>query len=198
MENKSILHKIKDVFKQYAYYILLGFLILAVVVTLVVSAIVSKNKGENIEDVNVTISPYLPVINSTIYKGYYGDELVYNSTLKQWETHNGIDFQAASGSSVYSILDCVVLDDYSNIWEGSVVVVEHDNGLVSTYSSLDENIAVKKGDCVNRGQEIGKISESSSSELEAGAHLHFSLEDGFEEFDICVQKLEQQILEMEN
>lgn len=28
--------------------------------------------------------------------------------------------------------------------------------------------------------------------------LHFSLEDGFEEFDMRVQKLEQQILEMED
>jgi murein DD-endopeptidase MepM/ murein hydrolase activator NlpD len=142
-----------------------------------------KNNNEPIEDVSVSISPFLPVLNASIYKGYYGDELVYNSTLKQWETHNGIDFQAASGSSVYSILDGKVLDVYSNILEGAVVVVEHDNGLVSTYSSLDENVLVEQGDSVNRGQQLGTISETASSELDAGAHLHFSLEDNGKKID---------------
>lgn len=176
--------KIKDVFKKYSYYILLGVLVLAVVLTLIIAGVSSKNKGDEItEEVNVTISPYLPVLNASIYKGYYGNELVYNSTLKQWETHNGIDFQAASGSSVYSILDGKVIDVYSNILEGAVVVIEHDNGLVSTYSSLDEKILVEEGDSVNRGQELGTISESATSELEAGAHLHFSIEDNGKKID---------------
>jgi len=183
MEKNKLGQKIKDVFKQYSYYILLGFLLLAVVLTLIIAGVTSKDKSDQLEDVNVTVSPFLPVLNSTIYKGYYGDELVYNSTLKQWETHNGIDFQAASGSSVYSILDGTVVDVYSNILEGSVVVIEHDNGLVSTYASLDDNIVVKEGDSVNRGQELGTISETASSELEAGAHLHFSLEDNGNKID---------------
>lgn len=183
MEKNSFGQKIKDVFKRYAYYMLLGFLVLGVVLTLIIAGVNNKYKSNELEDVSVTISPYLPVLNAVIYKEYYGDELCYNSTLKQWETHNGIDFQAASGSSVYSILDGKVIDVYSNILEGSVVVVEHEDGIVSTYGSLDENVLVKEGDSVNRGQELGKISQTSSSELDAGAHLHFSITDNGNKID---------------
>ena len=56
-------------------------------------------------------------------------------------------------------------------------VIEHEDGLVSTYGSLNEELKVKEGDIVNRGQEIGAVSDSSSGEIDAGAHLHFSLTD---------------------
>ena len=122
-KTKRFKQRIKDFVSRYSYYMVLGVLILAVVVSLVVVGVVGKNNSKgSVEDVNVSINPYLPVLNATIYKDYYGDELIYNSTLKQWETHNGIDFQAASGSSVYSILDGKVIDVYSNILEGAVVV----------------------------------------------------------------------------
>ena len=183
-KNITTMQKIKDVLQKYSYYILLGVLVLAVVLTLIIAGVASnKDKSGKLENVSVTVSPYLPVLNATIYKDYYADELVYNQTLKQWETHDGIDFQAASGSSVYSILDGTVIDVYSNVLDGSVVVVEHADGIVSTYASLDENVLVKEGDRINRGQELGTISQSASSELDAGAHLHFSMEDNGSKID---------------
>jgi len=184
MENKSLGQKIKDVIKKYSYYLILGVLLLGVVLTLVIVGVTSKNDvGIESEPTNATVSPFLPVLNASIYKGYYADELVYNSTLKQWETHNGIDFAAANGSKVYSILDGKVKSVYSNLLDGAVVVVEHENGMISTYASLDENVLVKEGDNVNRGQELGTISESSGSELDAGAHLHFSIENDGKKID---------------
>ena len=184
MEGKTFVQKMKNVLQKYAYYILLGALVWTAVITLVVVGVNrSNNKSPLTEDVSVTISPYLPVLNATIYKGYSADALSYNATLKQWEVHNGIDFQTATGSSVYSILNGTVVDVYSNVLEGSVVVVEHDNGWVSTYGSLDENVSVKAGDKVERGQVLGTVADTASSELEAGAHLHFSLEDNGNKVD---------------
>ena len=184
MEEKTFVQKMKTVMQKYAYYILLGGLVLTAVITLVVVGVnLSKDKNPITEDVSVTISPYLPVLNATIYKEYSADALSYNATLKQWEVHKGIDFQTAKGSSVYSILDGTVVDVYSNVLEGSVVVVEHDNGWVSTYASLDENVSVKEGDAVNRGQVLGNVADTASSELDAGAHLHFSLEDNGKQVD---------------
>ena len=178
MEGRVFMQKIKNVLQKYGYYFMLGFLVFAAVITAVV---ISVNNGQNnkpiTEDVSVTVSPYLPVLNATIYKDYSADELLYNSTLKQWEVHKGLDFKTATGSSVYSILDGKVVDVYSNVLQGSVVVVEHDNGWVSTYASLGENVKVKEGDLVNRGDQLGVVSSSASAELDAGAHLHFSLED---------------------
>lgn len=184
MDNKSFSQKLKEGVKKYAYYIVLGVMLLAVVLTLVVVGVVgSKHDNEPTKNVSVSVSPFLPLLNATIYKDYSMDALVYNATLKQWETHDGIDLQSASGSSVYSILDGKVVDVYSNILEGAVVVIEHEDGLRSTYASLDEDVLVEEGDMVNRGQELGTISDSSSSEASAGAHLHFSLDDNGKKID---------------
>ena len=53
---------------------LLGVLVLAVVLTIVIAGVASTNEEGRVENVNVSISPYLPVLNATIYKDYYGDE----------------------------------------------------------------------------------------------------------------------------
>jgi len=178
MENYTLKQKIKDVFKRYGYYMLLGVFLLTVVVTLIIVGVNSSKPTLDEEPTiptNTTITPYMPVLNATIYKGYFADELVYNETLKQWETHNGIDFQVANGSKVYSILDGKVVDVYSNLLEGTVVVVEHNDGLKSCYGSLDDEVSVNVGDTVSRGDEIGCVSTSANSESDAGAHLHFSM-----------------------
>lgn len=185
MENNTLMHKIKNTFKRYGYYMLLGVLLLGVILTLVfVGANNSNITDEDNVPTSTKVSAYLPVLNASIYKGYYGNELVYNATLKQWETHNGIDFTSASGSNVYSILDGKVTDVYTNLLEGTVVVVEHEDGIVSTYGSLDNNtLNVKAGDNVSRGQVLGTISANAGSELDAGAHLHFSMTDNGKKID---------------
>lgn len=184
MERNNMKLKMKNMLQKYGYYILIGVLLFSVVLTLIIVAVNNSNKKqEETIPTNTIVSPYLPVLNASIYKGYYGDELIYNSTLKQWETHKAIDFSAATGSKVYSILDGTVVDVYSNLLEGSVVVIEHDNGIVSTYGSLDENLLVKEGDKVNRGQELGTISTSATNETDANAHLHFSMTDNGKKID---------------
>ena len=184
MENYDKKQKILSVLKKYKYYMLFAILIGAVVLSMVIVAS-SSNKVVEEESVptNSAVTPFMPVLNATLYKEYYGDELIYNATLKQWETHNGIDLQVASGSKVYSILDGEVKDVYSNVLEGTVVVVEHSDGLTSCYGSLDADIDVAVGDKVSRGDEIGFVSTSANAELDAGAHLHFSMFENDKKID---------------
>ena len=72
---------------------------------------------------------------------------------------------------------------YTNILDGTVIVIEHNNGLTSEYSSLGSDVKVKVGDNVSRGDIIGAVSESANRELEAGAHLHFSMKDNGKKID---------------
>lgn len=184
MENYTLKQKMTNVFKRYGYYMLLGLMVLALVLTLIIVGVnVNKSKDNVTVPTNSTVTPYMPVLNATIHKEYFGDELTYNATLKQWETHNGVDFQVASGSKVYSILDGKVSNIYTNILEGTVVVVDHDNGLQSTYGSLDADVNVKVGDSISRGDEIGMVSASATAESDAGAHLHFGLTDNGQKVD---------------
>lgn len=183
MNNLTFKQKIIKALKSYGYYMVLGLILLSLVMTFILIGINSSVGDEITEPVSVQVSPFMPVLNASIYKGYYGDELVYNETLKQWETHNGIDFSTASGSKVYSILDGKVSKVYTNVLDGTVIVIKHNNGLESTYGSLDENVLVKVGDDVSRGETIGVVSNSSSSESSAGAHLHFSMTDEGKKID---------------
>lgn len=175
MENFTIKQRLAGIFKKYGYYLLFGILSISIVITLIIVGTNANNSKDDTIPTNSAVTPFMPVLNATLYKEYYGDELIYNSTLKQWETHNGIDLQVSSGSKVYSILDGEVIDVYSNVLEGTVVVIEHDDGLTSCYGSLDSEVNVEIGDSVSRGDAIGTVSASAYSESDAGAHLHFSM-----------------------
>ena len=168
---------------KYGYYSLLGVLVLAAVVTLVIVGLTSNKTEDEYVPTSTAVTPFMPVLNAKLYKEFYGDELIYNETLKQWETHNGVDLQVASGSKVYSILDGEVVDVYSNVLEGTVVVIEHDNGLQSTYGSLDSELSVEVGDSISRGEEIGTVAATAYSEADAGTHLHFSLTENDKKVD---------------
>ena len=184
MENITLKQKISNVIRRYGYYMLLGTFLLAVLITLIIVGVTANSINEETLPTNTAVvTPCVPVLNATIYKEFYGDELMYNQTLKQWETHNGIDLQVANGSKVYSMLDGKITNIYSNVLEGTVIEIDHGDGLVSTYGSLSEDVNVKIGDSIQRGSEIGVVAESASAESDAGSHLHFSIMDNGKKVD---------------
>lgn len=185
MENITFKQKMSNFFRKYGYYVLLGVFLLSLVLTLIIVATttVSDSNEDSVPSNTTLVTPCLPVLNATIYKEFYGDELIYNQTLKQWETHNGIDLQVANGSKVYAMLDGKVTNVYTNLLEGTVVEIDHGDGLVGSYGSLSEGVAVSVGDSVSRGSEIGEVADSASAESDAGAHLHLSIMDNGKKVD---------------
>ena len=184
--------KVIYLLKNYGYLLVLGVCAITIVIAMVVA--LNKNSvdtstpvvGDESLTVNgevVNTSMYLPVLNATISKAYNNTALQYNETLKQYEAHLGVDFLASAGSKVYSVLDGQVSEVGNNYLQGNYVVITHDNGLKSVYSSLDENITVSAGDRVNKGDIIGAVGSSAYSELEAGSHLHFELLDNDKKID---------------
>lgn len=164
--------------KEYGYLTLLivGFVTLLLVVTIASVSKDNKAKTNPVEDVNTDPVVFgLPVLDATIYKGYSGTRLQWNSTLKQYEAHKAIDFVASDSSSVMAVLDGTVSKVYSNYLDGTVVEVTHANNLKSVYASLDDTVNFKVGDSVVKGDILGTISASAKSELDGGAHLHFEL-----------------------
>ena len=116
----------------------------------------------------------LPVESPTVLKWYSGSELFYNETLKQWESHKGIDM-TSENLNVYSVLDGVVTDVQTTYEDGTCITITHEGGYVSKYSSLSDETSVTISDTVSAGDVIGTMSESSANELLSGAHLHFEL-----------------------
>ena len=179
--------------KEKAIYLLKNYGYLAVLmlcaIVIIIAVVVSSGKAQpvsNQNNVNVSsgrVSMYLPVLNATVTKSYSNTSLQYNETLKQYEAHMAMDFVASAGSKVYSVLDGTVTEVGNNYLQGNYVVISHDNGLKSVYSSLDEGVTVSKGDAVKKGDIIGAVGCSAYSELNEGSHLHFELLDNDKKID---------------
>ncbi|MDE7395057.1 MAG: M23 family metallopeptidase [Clostridiales bacterium] len=114
-----------------------------------------------------------PLASCTVKKAAALNKLVYNDTLKQWRTHNGVDFEAASGSDVWVIADGKVDKVENTILEGTVITVSHKDGYVSIYKGLGSS-AVQEGDAVSAGAVIGKVG-NMMCEQKMGAHLHLEM-----------------------
>lgn len=167
--------------KKYSYYIVVAIAVIciAVLVATMGSTDVPVDAPVKDQDVPVNVvSPtfVVPVADYTILKDYSDTELMYNSTLKQWEAHKAIDYSVAEGSAVFSVSSGKVTDIYTNYMDGTVIVVTHDDGLKSIYGSLSETTNVSVGDSVSAGQQIGTVAASAKAEMNDGAHLHFEMQ----------------------
>ena len=114
-------------------------------------------------------------VDGEVVMDYSMDCLCYNPTTRDWRTHNGMDFAAAAGSVVSAAADGTVYTIFTDDTMGTTIVIRHDNGYVTTYSSLAENVNVKVGDSVVLGQAIGYVGCSALLETALGDHLHFSV-----------------------
>ena len=95
----------------------------------------------------------------------------YNGEVVDHQTHLGFDLAGVEQMPVKAANDGkVVFAGFFGIY-GNAVVIDHGCGLQSLYGHLS-SIAVKVGDNVKRGQQIGR---SGQTGLAGGDHLHFTM-----------------------
>ncbi len=114
-------------------------------------------------------------VDGQVVLDYSMDCLCYNPTTRDWRTHNGMDFAAEAGTVVSAAADGTVYTIYQDDAMGTTVVIRHEDGYVTTYASLDENVLVAVGETVKLGQAIGYVGCSALLETALGDHLHFSV-----------------------
>ena len=115
-----------------------------------------------------------PVSGESI-SGYSMEALSYNQTTRDWRVHNGIDLAAEDGAEVCAAADGKVYTTYEDDSLGYTVVIRHDGGYVTQYSSLAKELSVKSGEAVHMGQVIGCASGSALVETTLGSHIHFGV-----------------------
>ena len=111
------------------------------------------------------------------------DQLTYDATLGDWRTHDGIDIQAPAGTAVGGGPPRTRCDTAVDHTTGPTIVVDHHNGFITTYASLQPDTAVLAGDSVSAGGIIGTVGNTSLSEAGLGAHLHFAVTENGEAVD---------------
>ena len=117
---------------------------------------------------------FLMPVEGTVVCAFSGDELIYNKYLSDWRTHNGIDISCEKDSAIYASADGIVSEILDNSM-GKSVLIDHENGYMSVYSNLSEEIAVKAGDSIKSGDLIGKVSDTNASDFTNEHHLHFEI-----------------------
>ena len=116
----------------------------------------------------------LPV-GTKILREYSPDTLQYNSTMGDWRTHNGIDFQGADGDQVKSVAYGKVKNIYEDILLGTVIEIDHGNEVVAKYCGINKDtVQVKKGATVEAGTLIGFLGTVPCEKSDI-SHLHFEV-----------------------
>ena len=121
-----------------------------------------------------TLKTMSPVEGAPIF-GYSMEALSYNQTTRDWRVYNGIDLAAEDGDPVMAAADGEVYTVYEDDAMGHTVVIRHNDGYTTCYSSLSDQISVKPGDQVTMGQTIGYAADSAIVESTLGSHVHFSV-----------------------
>lgn len=192
--------KVKLFFKKNCYAIVVAGSALILAIALGVTAIVGSNLSKNPADselgnINeptggiefgeaeasstVPVMFTYPVKDYTLGNTFTDNTLVYNKSLNEYTTHLGIDFLVADGTEVMASFSGTVESvTYDNL-TGTVVVIDHGDGLKTSYASLASDVMVSAGQQVKAGEVIGTATASAGNEQNLGAHLHFStLKDG--------------------
>ena len=114
-------------------------------------------------------------VQGEVLSGYAMEVLSYNQTTRDWRVHNGVDFAAAAGTAVTAAADGEVYTVYEDDQMGMTVVIRHEGGYTTRYSSLGADVAVSAGQQVLMGQTIGTVGTSALMENALGDHVHFTV-----------------------
>ena len=121
---------------------------------------------------------------STTVQSYYGERK--NPVTGKKEFHNGIDIVGEDGKTnvvavekgevIAAMNNCSVGDYECNEGYGNVIIISHSNGDYTVYGLLNSiDSAVTMGATVQKGQLIGKVGKTGSTDVSA---LHFEIRKG--------------------
>ena len=111
-----------------------------------------------------------PTVKPFKISSHYGYRI--HPIRKTAHLHNGTDITGTSSNNIFAIQSGKVTHaGWSGGGEGINVVINHENGYVSTYMHLSKAIA-KVGDRVDKGQLIGLMGCTGSC---TGKHLHLTV-----------------------
>ncbi len=117
-----------------------------------------------------------PLDGATL-QAYSANELVYNESMGDWRTHNGVDIAAKEGTVIKAPADAkVVYAQHDAQWGGVVELVKDD--ITVRICGID-NIKVKEGDEVKQGAQLGESGEIPV-ESALDAHVHIEIKQAEE------------------
>ena len=129
-----------------------------------------EEKQEEVKNIS-----FIKPADGEIVKDYSKDNLVYSSTLEEWTTHLGIDIAMQKTDVVKAVADGKVKSIKNDPRYGLTIVIEHQNGFESIYSSLLTAEFITVGEEIKQGSTIATVGNTATSEIADTTHLHFEM-----------------------
>ena len=142
-----------------------------------------ENKQEEIKQEEVKDLSFVKPADGEIVKDYSKDNLVYSSTLEEWTTHLGIDIAMQKTDVVKAVADGKVKSIKNDPRYGLTVVIEHQNGFESIYSSLLTAEFITVGEEIKQGSTIATVGNTATFEIADTTHLHFEMKKDWQNVD---------------
>ena len=117
-----------------------------------------------------------PSAPGRVLNAYSGDELVYNKTLGDWRTHNGVDYACTQGSAVTAPVSGKVASAGPEGNWGTVVEITDSEGRSWRLCGV-ASPSVKAGDTVDAGQKLGTAG-TIGCECAEESHIHLEVKQG--------------------
>lgn len=125
-------------------------------------------------------------VKGEVLRGFSVQTLAYDQTMGDWRTHSGLDIAVEAGIKVLCVSDGVVKAVYQDDLMGTTVVVDHENGVVSTYCNLAAETAVAADQEVDTGTVLGTVGSTAIAESGQQTHLHLEMTQDGEAVDPTV------------
>lgn len=122
-----------------------------------------------------TVTSYVWPVRGEVETPYAVETLLYDGTMADWRTHDGIDVACDLGTPVLAAAGGTVVSVRNDDLAGTVVEIDHANGVHSIYANLAAEPPVGEGDIVTMGQVIGSVGSTALGEINEVPHLHFSM-----------------------
>ena len=148
-----------------------------------VSSKTSTEKPKKEQEKEIT---FMKPVDGEIIRGFAKDNLIYSETLKEWITHAGVDIKANKTEVVKASADGKIKSIKNDPRYGITVVIEHNQGFVTTYANLLTAEFVVVGESVKQGQTIGTVGNTATFEIADEEHLHFEISKDSENVDPSV------------
>lgn len=106
------------------------------------------------------------------YSNYITSYFGYRSVSVGSSYHRGIDIHAAYGTSIYAVMDGVVVETGYGSSEGYYIILSHEDGLYTLYYHMKCSALFEEGETVKQGDTIGYV---GSTGVSSGSHLHIGV-----------------------
>lgn len=113
-------------------------------------------------------------MGTDIIKDYSNGEMVESKTMGDWRVHNGVDFGGSAGNDVVAVSSGKVTKVYDDSFWGTVVEIDHGNGMTVRYCGMKNGSTLPEGTEVEKYDKIGSLGHIPV-EISEEDHLHLEV-----------------------